>query len=1532
MEAEHKMTTRIKLRRDTAINWTTTNPILAAGEPGLESDTGKIKYGDGVSRWNVLEHTGGDALSNVGAITIQTGDSDRWFIRLRREDNNTNIYNEGIAVQSTCYDSEGNVIALVGVNLGDDGAAIFKFDSAGELVWKKSLGEIDDTRQVSSNVIVDADDNIIFSVKEYGGNDTPIIVKMDGATGSVVFSNTLDFGVNANVTAIAIDSEANIIVGGTFYYGPDDYDPIFVAKLNPTATSVTWQKSLENSVLEFSYVTGLAVDFNDDIVVSGMVPVEFTIDGSPETRDQIFVAKLSSTGSEDWQKTVALNANEEGRAFGLSLDSIGNIYVTGSYWVDNPDGNDTPYGGLKSNAVVIFKMSTLGVLVWDRRVGPGPCDWTGVSAAVGDDGDLYLYASTYQYKQSGNVNSNNGYWNSTMALARYNKSNGELIWQRYFDNPLAHEVPLSFVGVGSVDTLDVSGDKIVIGGAVRFGLSDGDLSAQSTSSKYFNQGFLAQFDTDGTKFSAEGWTLTPSYIPGKLTNTLVATTGTVTVDTNVSISSTTAASISAVDVGISVRRAASKVNTWTFGKDGTLTAPEDSNIKLQQRQLGYVSMYGEWNQSNDDIWYESVCHDTDGFAYVLGSDNWGNGYAHIHKFTPEGELVWKRQLRSGDGADFDVTAVDNTYTGAIVDSSGDGYKVGDKIVLSGYDLGGNNSNSLTLEVTAINNVINSVGGVQTVSVVAGVAVGSGDYYGIADYNDNAECNVKTMSYNPATGNIVVVVSMPTFNGDTLDSEWTETVVVTIDSGSGAVVSTTTLSDEGDIYPNDISISSSGKVAVVGEKYNEYNEYGTITPLPGSSSDKLWVAKADIDAEHYPGEPNGNTYDWWITGGNITDQAQVQTVNEYLNTTGTISRPGSGLVVDVVASGGAYTLVTPVNSGTNYLTGQKFLITGDLLGGTTPANDLTFTADADSGNGGVIVSTGNYQGASVADNTYPTLTPSKVNGTGGAFSLYFSAETGAYNYGNVYSSGQDYVVGDIVTILGTQFAGGITPDNDITITINSVSGGSIDNNLSVGGAHTSTHLLIQTNVSADFDNTGTTFSIKQNLGGEAFIWTPDFNSAIGGNNTDWFSGVTWSSTGTHLYAVGQGRYETDYDQALVVKYSNTGTLLASKYLNGNNGSYSAERGAVALMANDCIVTVYDLYNNIRDNSDEVFVTKLDSNLDVVWQQWLGIDGGEGYSKNPYSPISVAVDPATDEILIAFTSGDDSDIINDDTIYIVKLDSDGEVLWKRIFGIHESDSGINRDGSGNKALSIHGDKFTIAGWTDGPSDENDNAIIATLPLDGTGTGLHGIWTYRELDDTRIKVQRVGNPEAAIFTATVHTGNITDIDNVKYYYTSYPDSEEFTIYPTVIRSEEGGAIEFADGSKQTFSTAIIPQVRISENRYTLRPEDSGRHILVNEDQNYSIVIPNYRSVYLPIGYTVTIINITNSDIYVENESVNSGNQGEMWFSGGDDQTSYIGIRDNGSGQMVTLVKIKEGTESDDADSHGDIWMIAGADIYVN
>ena len=44
----------IALRRGTAAQWTSANPILSSGEQGFETDTNKLKIGDGSTEWNSL--------------------------------------------------------------------------------------------------------------------------------------------------------------------------------------------------------------------------------------------------------------------------------------------------------------------------------------------------------------------------------------------------------------------------------------------------------------------------------------------------------------------------------------------------------------------------------------------------------------------------------------------------------------------------------------------------------------------------------------------------------------------------------------------------------------------------------------------------------------------------------------------------------------------------------------------------------------------------------------------------------------------------------------------------------------------------------------------------------------------------------------------------------------------------------------------------------------------------------------------------------------------------------------------------------------------------------------------------------------------------------------------------------------------------------------------------------------------------------------------------------------------------------------
>ena len=63
----------IKLRRGTAAQWAATNPVLAEGEVGLETDTRKFKVGTGAAAWNSMQYWGGSGGGGA-ADFIDLGD------------------------------------------------------------------------------------------------------------------------------------------------------------------------------------------------------------------------------------------------------------------------------------------------------------------------------------------------------------------------------------------------------------------------------------------------------------------------------------------------------------------------------------------------------------------------------------------------------------------------------------------------------------------------------------------------------------------------------------------------------------------------------------------------------------------------------------------------------------------------------------------------------------------------------------------------------------------------------------------------------------------------------------------------------------------------------------------------------------------------------------------------------------------------------------------------------------------------------------------------------------------------------------------------------------------------------------------------------------------------------------------------------------------------------------------------------------------------------------------------------------------
>lgn len=67
------MAQQIQLRNDTAANWTSSNPTLAAGEMGVETDTDQFKIGDGATAWNSLGYGGIQGPTGPTGATGDTG-------------------------------------------------------------------------------------------------------------------------------------------------------------------------------------------------------------------------------------------------------------------------------------------------------------------------------------------------------------------------------------------------------------------------------------------------------------------------------------------------------------------------------------------------------------------------------------------------------------------------------------------------------------------------------------------------------------------------------------------------------------------------------------------------------------------------------------------------------------------------------------------------------------------------------------------------------------------------------------------------------------------------------------------------------------------------------------------------------------------------------------------------------------------------------------------------------------------------------------------------------------------------------------------------------------------------------------------------------------------------------------------------------------------------------------------------------------------------------------------------------------------
>ncbi len=180
-----------------------------------------------------------------------------------------------------------------------------------------------------------------------GGGNIGFVTKMNPTGSSLVYSTFLDAGNGSFASGVAVDSDRSAYVAGTGSasllgtsvnygsgFGGSGFGGVFVAKLNPAGTALSYLTSLGGSGTQQS--TGMALDSSANVYVIGstdstdfhlLSPVQ-TAGPSAESGFPVgFVLKLDPSGSLAYS-TYFGSAYD--RPHAIAVDPNSNAYITGT--------------------------------------------------------------------------------------------------------------------------------------------------------------------------------------------------------------------------------------------------------------------------------------------------------------------------------------------------------------------------------------------------------------------------------------------------------------------------------------------------------------------------------------------------------------------------------------------------------------------------------------------------------------------------------------------------------------------------------------------------------------------------------------------------------------------------------------------------------------------------------------------------------------------------------------------------------------------------------------------------------------------------------------------------------------------------------------------------------------------------------------------------------------------------------------------------------------------------------------------------
>ncbi|MES2678604.1 MAG: T9SS type A sorting domain-containing protein [Bacteroidota bacterium] len=293
------------------------------------------------------------------------------------------------------------------VNNGANDYWVAKIDSLGLLVWQKSLGGSGDDR---ANAVIQA------------------------ADGGYLVAGTSNSGVSGDVTT------------------PKGQYDVWIVKLTSTGT-VSWQKSFGGTAVDEAYAVQQTSD-GGYIIAGDSRSNNYDLTLNNGISD-FWVIKIDGLGAIQWQK--ALGGSGIDIAFAVQQTSDGGYVVSGSTNSNNVDvtGNN---GGVD---IWVVKLSSTGSIQWQKCLGGTGSD---VSAAIKQTSDGGYIVGGKTDSNNGNVSGNNGAENAWVVKLT---STGTISWQKCYGgtgfdgcNSIQQTSDGGYIFTGPVssNTNDVSGN------------------------------------------------------------------------------------------------------------------------------------------------------------------------------------------------------------------------------------------------------------------------------------------------------------------------------------------------------------------------------------------------------------------------------------------------------------------------------------------------------------------------------------------------------------------------------------------------------------------------------------------------------------------------------------------------------------------------------------------------------------------------------------------------------------------------------------------------------------------------------------------------------------------------------------------------------------------------------------------------------------------------------------------------------------------------------------------------------------------